>query len=245
MNPVQHAFPEILYKDEDILAVNKPSGWLSIPDRHDANILSVKSWLESKGEKVYVVHRIDKDTSGLLLLARNAEAHKYFNTLFEKRSLKKNYCGLVAGHVQEEEGSYEQPIQEHPGIPGKMCVGRKGKPALTHFRVVERFRNYTWMEFQIETGRTHQIRVHLSNAGHPIVCDPMYGSTEPVLLSAFKKKFKLSKADEAERPLVSRLALHASSVELTDRSGLEQLFTAPLTRDLDAALKQMRKWAVL
>lgn len=236
-------YPELIHADEDLLVVNKPSGWLTIPDRHDADLVSVKSWLESKYEKVFVVHRIDKDTSGLLIFARNAEAHKYYNSLFEKRSLTKNYCGLVSGTVQHEEGIVDQPIQEHPSIAGKMVVGRKGKPSLTHYYVEERFRNLTWMRFQIETGRTHQIRVHLSNAGHPIVCDALYGSSEPVYLSTFKKKFKLSKSDEQERPLVSRLALHAYSVVLTDRQGEERTFTAPLSRDLDAALKQLRKWA--
>ena len=235
--------PSILYEDENLLAIQKPSGWLSIPDRHDPELSSVKSWLESKGEKVFIVHRIDRDTSGLLLIARNEVAHKYFNSLFQNRALKKNYYGLVTGSFDEDGGVYDQPIEEHPTIPGKMRVGRKGKTAITHYQVEERFRGYTWIKFQIETGRTHQIRVHLQNSGHSLVCDPIYGSPEPIRLSTFKKKFKLSKTDEEERPLLNRLALHAFSVELTDVEGRDQIFTAPLTKDLDTSLKQLRKWA--
>ena len=234
--------PEIIYKDEDLIAINKPSGWLTIPDRHDAELYSVKSWFEAKGEKIFIVHRIDRDTSGLLLMARNAEAHKYYNTLFEQRTLKKTYYGLVVGSVPEDQGVYDQPIEQHPTLLGKMRVGRKGKPAITHYTVEERFRGYTWVKFQIETGRTHQIRVHLYNAGHSLVCDPLYGTPDPILLSSFKKKFNMSKKEEEERPLLSRLALHAYSVDLVDRHGAAHGFVAPLPRDLDATLKQLRKW---
>jgi len=234
--------PEIIYKDADLIAINKPSGWLTIPDRHDAELYSVKSWFEAKGEKIFIVHRIDRDTSGLLLLARNPEAHKYYNTLFEQRTLKKTYYGLVVGSVAEDEGVYDQPIEQHPTLLGKMRVGRKGKPAITHYTVEERFRGYTWVKFQIETGRTHQIRVHLYNAGHSLVCDPLYGTPDPILLSSFKRKFNMSKKEEEERPLLSRLALHAYSVDLVDRKGAAHAFVAPLPRDLDATLKQLRKW---
>jgi 23S rRNA pseudouridine955/2504/2580 synthase/23S rRNA pseudouridine1911/1915/1917 synthase len=238
-----HAKPELIFNNDDLLAVNKPSGWLSIPDRHDPALPSIRKWLEGKGEQIFIVHRIDKDTSGLLLLARNEKAHKYYNSLFQNRSLEKHYFGLVTGAFSEEEGVYDQPIEEHPVIPGKMRVGRKGKAAITHYRVLERFRGYSWVAFQIETGRTHQIRVHLQNAGHALVCDPIYGSADPVLLSSFKKKFNLSKKEEEERPLMSRLALHASRVALTDLQGNPLTVEAPLAKDLDATLKQLRKWA--
>lgn len=235
--------PQIIYQDADLFAINKPSGWLSIPDRHDAEIPSVKSWFEARGEKVFIVHRIDKDTSGLLIIARNEEAHKHFNTLFEKRSLTKFYYGLVVGSLADEDGVYDQPIEPHPVIQGRMRVGRKGKSAITHYHVENRFRGYTWVRFQIETGRTHQIRVHLQNAGHPLVCDPIYGTMDPVLLSTFKKKFKLSKEVLEERPLISRLALHAFSLDLINRQDESFSITAPLSKDLEAALKQLGKWA--
>ena len=233
----------IIYEDDNILVINKPSGCLTIPDRFDPELVSVKSWFEKKGQKIFIVHRIDRDTSGLLLLAKNEVAHKFYNTQFQDRSLTKNYYGLVVGTMLQEEGTFDQPIEEHPTISGKMRVGRKGKSAITHFKVEDRFRGYTWVRFQIETGRTHQIRVHLQNAGHALVCDPIYGSADPLLLSTIKrKKFNLSKDAESERPLLNRLALHAYSIQVTDQKGQKHEFVAPLSRDMDATLKQLSKW---
>jgi len=234
---------QIIYQDNDLVVINKPSGWLTIPDRYDAKLPSVKKWFELKGEPIFIVHRIDRDTSGLLLLARNEAAHKFFNQQFEQRTLTKIYFGLVTGNITEDEGTFDQPIEAHPTLLGKMRVGRKGKSAITHYKVEQRFRGYTWVRFQIETGRTHQIRVHLQNAGHALVCDPIYGSETPLLLSYIKrKKFNLSKKEEEERPLLSRLALHASSVECKGLDGKDIKITASLSKDLDATLKQLAKW---
>jgi 23S rRNA pseudouridine955/2504/2580 synthase/23S rRNA pseudouridine1911/1915/1917 synthase len=242
---VSHASPEIVYVSNDLVAVNKPSGWLSIPDRHDPNLVSVKTWLESKEDKVFIIHRIDKDTSGLIVFAKNAEAHKYYNTLFQNRSLEKTYYGIVTGTFNHEKGSCDQPIEEHPVVAGKMRVGRKGKPAITHYFVEEQFKGFSLMRFIIETGRTHQIRVHMQNIGHPLACDPLYGTGDFIKLSAFKKKFNLSKKDEEERPLLNRLALHAFSLSFEDQQGNAITLEAPLPKDMDACLKQMRKWAKL
>lgn len=226
-----------------MIAVNKPSGWLSIPDRHDAEIPSIRNWLEKKYTEVFVIHRIDRDTSGLLLFAKNEQAHKYYNQLFEKRLVKKIYVGLVTGALAEEKGTISQPVEQHPSVPGKMRVGRNGKPSITHFQLLEKFRGYTLVEFNLETGRTHQIRVHMQNMGHALVCDSMYGIADPILLSNIKKKFKLSKEVEAERPLLDRLALHAYSVEMIGQDGIPIKIEAPLSKDLEVALIQLRKFS--
>ena len=232
-----------MFENSDLIAVNKPSGWLSIPDRYDAEIPSIRNWLEKKYAEVFVIHRIDRETSGLLLFAKNEKAHKYFNQLFEQRLVKKIYIGLVAGSITEEEGTISQPIEQHPSFPGKMRIGRNGKPSITHFQVLEKFRGYTLVEFNLETGRTHQIRVHMQNMGHPLVCDAMYGMADPVMLSNIKKKFKLSKEVESERPLLDRLALHAYSIELKDQAGFPLKIEAPVSKDLEVALIQLRKFA--
>lgn len=238
-----HSGIQIVHEDQDLIAINKPSGWLTIPDRYDPEIPSVKKWFESRGSNIFIVHRIDRDTSGLLLLAKHEAAHKNFNEQFEKRLLTKNYFGLVTGIMAEDEGTFDQPIEPHPTILGKMRVGRNGKSAITHFKVEQRFKGYSWVRFQIETGRTHQIRVHLQNAGHALVCDPLYGVDTPLLLSSIKrKKFNLSKDVEAERPLLSRLALHAFSVDCKKLNGEDLSITAAISKDLDATLKQLGKW---
>ncbi|MFZ9330917.1 MAG: RluA family pseudouridine synthase [Chitinophagaceae bacterium] len=226
-----------------MIAVNKPSGWLSIPDRHDEKIPSVRSWLEKMYPKILIIHRIDRDTSGLLLFAKNEAAHKYYNQLFEQRSVKKIYQGIAVGSVILDEGSIEQPIEQHPSVPGIMRIGRNGKPSVTHFKVIERLRGFTWLEFDLETGRTHQIRVHMKHLGHPLVCDAMYGSSDPILLSAFKKKFKLSKDIESEKPLLDRLALHASIIQMKGMDGNPIQIEAPPSKDLQVALMQLKKYA--
>lgn len=232
-----------MFENSDLIAVNKPSGWLSIPDRHDAEIPSIRNWLEKKYPDVFVIHRIDRDTSGLLLFAKNEQSHKYYNQLFEQRLVKKIYMGLVAGTLTEAEGTISQPIEQHPSVPGKMRIGRNGKPSITHFHVLEKFRGYTLVEFNLETGRTHQIRVHMQNMGHALVCDAVYGMADPILLSNLKKKFKLSKEVESERPLLDRLALHAHRIELKAQDGMLIQIEAPLSKDLEVALIQLRKFA--
>jgi 23S rRNA pseudouridine955/2504/2580 synthase/23S rRNA pseudouridine1911/1915/1917 synthase len=151
--------------------------------------------------------------------------------------------GLAMGAVMQEEGTIEMPIEQHPAIPGRMRIGKNGKPSVTHFKVIERLRGYTWMEFDLETGRTHQIRVHMKHLEHPLVCDTLYGSADPVLLSSFKKKFKLSKDAASEKPLLDRLALHASSIQLKGMDGKVIKLEAPLSKDLQVALIQLRKFA--
>ena len=232
-----------MFENSDLIAVNKPSGWLSIPDRHDAEIPSIRNWLEKKYPDVFVNHRIDRDTSGLLLFAKNEQSHKYYNQLFEQRLVKKFYIGLVAGSLNVAEGTISQPIEQHPTIPGKMRIGRNGKASITHFQVLEKFRGYTLVEFNLETGRTHQIRVHMQNMGHALVCDAVYGMADPILLSNLKKKFKLSKEVESERPLLDRLALHAHRIELKGQDGVPIQLEAPLSKDLEVALIQLRKFA--
>jgi len=234
--------PDIFFENDDILAVNKPSGLLTLPDRFDAELDSLKGILNKKYGQIFVVHRLDKDTSGLIIFAKNAEAHQYYSRLFEERKVEKIYVGLVQGILPEDEGSFDQPIGEHAFIKGKMAVVRKGKHALTHYKVLETFGKYSWVSFKIETGRTHQIRVHLQNAGHPLVCDPIYGSDAPLLLSSLKKNFKLSKSEESERPLLNRLALHAWKLSLPTPEGKILELEAPLSKDLEACLKQLRKW---
>jgi len=226
-----------------LVAVNKPSGWLSIPDRHDVEIPSIRTWLEKKYPEIFIIHRIDRETSGLLLFAKNEIAHKYYNQLFEKRQVKKIYLGLTLGSIAENSGTIAQPIEQHPSVLGKMRIGRNGKPSVTHFQVLERLKGYSWVEFDLETGRTHQIRVHLQHIGHPLACDVLYGTADPLLLSSLKKKFKLSKEDEAEKPLLHRLALHAYSIEMKTMAGELIKLEAPLSKDLEVALIQLRKFA--
>lgn len=232
--------PEIISENEHFIAVNKPSGLLSIPDRLGQE-LSLKDLLKEKKGDIFTVHRLDRDTSGVIVFAKTEAAHKQLSQLFEGRDMEKYYVGLVYGTMVNTSGNIDAPIMEHPGKSTKMMTHAKGKPSSTDYTVMESFRLFSWVEFRIHTGRTHQIRVHMQHAGHSIVCDEIYGDPRPVLLSALKKNFKLAKTAETEKPILSRLALHSQRLRFELNGEIFEL-EAPLPKDLKAVLQQLRKW---
>ena len=235
---------EVFYEDDDLIIVNKPAGLLVIPDRFNADLPSLNRVLEAKtGQKIWVVHRLDKDTSGVICFAKNEHAHRYLSILFQERDVNKYYAGLVNGIVIPAEGRIESPIGEHPAVHGKMAVTKKGKMAVTDYKVVEQWPLYSLLQFQIHTGRTHQVRVHMQSIGHPIVCVELYGDGRPFLLSSIKRKYNLSKKDETEKPLLSRLALHAYKLEFIKEDGTPVSVEAPIPRDIAACINQLNKWA--
>ncbi|MGC4037404.1 MAG: RluA family pseudouridine synthase [Chitinophagaceae bacterium] len=233
--------PEIIYENENFIVLNKPSGLLSIPDREGKEI-SLKMLLLEKYGNIFTVHRLDRDTSGIIIFAKDEDTHKHLSTQFEERTTKKIYNGLVLGKMEISKDVIDKPIAEHFSRKGKMMVTAKGKSSITAFELIEQFRSYAWMQFNILTGRTHQIRIHMSDLGHPIACDELYGDDKPILLSSFKKKFKLSKLEEEEKPILNRLALHAAELSFKDANQQLLHFEAPLPKDLKALLQQLRKW---
>jgi 23S rRNA pseudouridine955/2504/2580 synthase/23S rRNA pseudouridine1911/1915/1917 synthase len=214
---------------------------LTIPDRHDERQLSLYKILNQKYRKIFIVHRLDRDTSGLILFAKNEATHKYLSQLFEQRNIEKKYLGIVRGSMPEKTGSINEPIAEHPVKKGMMIISKKGKPSLTNYEVLEDFGIYSLVQFEIQSGRTHQIRVHTKSVGHPIICDEIYGDGKPILLSSFKKKYKLSDNELEERPLISRLALHSASLHFRDIYQKEFFIEAPLPKDMKALLQQLAK----
>jgi 23S rRNA pseudouridine1911/1915/1917 synthase len=233
--------PEIIFENDDIVAVNKPAGWFSVPDRLQS-ALSLREWLAQKKGEIFTVHRLDRDTSGIILFAKNEAAHRYFSALFENREVTKIYYGLVHGVPAEPAGTIDIPIMPHPVQKGVMVTNRRGKPAQTLYEVVQDFKLYSFIRFRILTGRTHQIRLHCKHLEHPIVCDPVYGNGQPVKVSSLKKNYNPGKHTEEEKPLLSRLALHAAELTLTGMQGEPLSFTAPLPKDMGALLKQLEKW---
>ena len=230
----------IIADTPDYIALNKPSGLLSIPDREGKDI-SLKKILIEKYANIFTVHRLDRDTSGLILFAKTEEAHRHLSLQFEERQTEKIYLGFVLGSLADQKGSIDAPIAEHPVKKGLMTVYRKGKESITGYEVLEDFKIFSWVQFQIYTGRTHQIRVHSKHIGHPVLCDELYGDGKPVLLSSLKHKFKLSKNELEERPILSRLALHALSLQFVNTQGEVIKLEAPLPKDLRALLQQLRK----
>lgn len=231
----------IIFENDDFIAANKESGMLTIPDRHDDTQMSLYNLLTKKYGKIFIVHRLDRDTSGLILFAKNETSHKYLSQLFEHRNIEKKYLGIVRGSMPEKEGSINEPIAEHPVKKGQMVVNRKGKISLTNYKVLEDYGIYSLVQFEIQSGRTHQIRVHTKSIGHPIICDEVYGDGKPILLSSFKKKYKLSQNELEERPIIARLGLHSFSLHFKDASNKDFFIEAPLPKDMKALLQQLKK----
>lgn len=230
---------EVIFENEMLIAINKPAGLLSIPDREGKEV-SLKQLLQEQYGQIFTVHRLDKATSGVIVFAKDEETHKQLSQLFESRATEKIYFGLVLGSLLPAEGSVEEAIMQHPSGSGKMMLHAKGKPSITRYEVLEDFKRFSWVKFEILTGRTHQIRLHAQFLGHPIVCDELYGDGKPVYISALKKKYNLGKTAEEERPILSRLALHSGSLQFTLGDTLYS-FEADLPKDLKALLQQLRK----
>ena len=214
---------------------------LTIPDRHNENQVSLYKSLKHAYGNIFIVHRLDRDTSGLLLFAKNEATHKHLSQLFEQRKIEKHYQAIVKGALVHKTGTINEPLAEHPFHKGQMIVAKKGKPSVTDYEVLENYGIYSLINFNIHSGRTHQIRVHAKFIGHPVICDVLYGDGKPVLLSSFKKKYKLSMKEEEERPLISRLGLHSSTLHFKDIHGTEHTIEAPLPKDMRALLNQLKK----
>ncbi len=182
---------EIVYEDDDVLVINKPKGLVVHPAAGHQDDTLVNALLFSRADQLSgingelrpgIVHRIDKDTSGLLAVAKNDLAHTVLASQLKDHTMARTYEAIVCGNLKEEAGTVEAPIGRHPTDRKKMCVtARGGKEAVTHWEVVARYRGYTHVRCRLETGRTHQIRVHMAHIGHPILGDSVYGRKKPEL----------------------------------------------------------------
>jgi 23S rRNA pseudouridine955/2504/2580 synthase/23S rRNA pseudouridine1911/1915/1917 synthase len=230
----------IIFENNDFVVVDKPSGLLSIPDR-EGDELSLKKLLKDKYGEIFTVHRLDRDTSGLIVFAKNEETHKHLSRAFEERTVEKYYQGIVKGTLAEKEKTIDAPIAQNSVKKTLMIIHKRGKDAVTDYQAIEEFGRFSLVEFRIHTGRTHQIRVHMQYVGHPIVCDALYGDGEPVFLSSLKKNYNLSKNELDERPILNRLALHAHKLSFNDVNDRKFNFEADLPKDMRALLQQLRK----
>jgi RluA family pseudouridine synthase len=233
----------VLWSDEHMLVVDKPAGLPTLPDGYDAQAPHLLQAVEmAVGQPVWVVHRLDRDTSGVVVFARTAKAHRALNAQFEGRRVAKVYHALVAGHPAWNERRVTVRLQPDGDRRHRTIVSpRQGKPAVTGLLVLERWARYALVEARPETGRTHQVRVHLAAQGTPIVADELYGDGQAIFLSALKADYRAG--EKPERPLLGRLGLHAWALTLEHPLGGERLrFEAPYPKDFAAALRQLRKY---
>lgn len=234
---------EIIHEDDAVVVVNKAPFTLTIPDRYAPEKFNLYHSLKKNLGDIFTVHRLDKETSGILIFARTEEAHKHLSKQFQERTVEKIYLTLISGVLHEEEGVIDKAIAPHSYLPDRMVISHRGKPSITKFRVVEKFKSFTLVEADIKTGRTHQIRVHFQAMGYPLAVDAIYGRKEAFFLSEIKqRKYRLGK-DQEERPLMVRSSLHAHRLTFDHPVSDERLiFEAELPKDFRAVVQQLRKW---
>lgn len=202
---------DIIYEDENMLVVNKPSGMLTHPTTIERENTLVNALLYKYGDNLSdingefrrgILHRLDRNTSGLLMIAKNNDAHEFLANQIKDKTAVKKYLAIVKGSVKDEKGVINLPIGRHPTQPHKMAVVEGGKTSITEYRVIERFKNATYIELNLKTGRTHQIRVHMSYFRTPVFNDTLYGArpekikTQEQVLQAYKLQFTKPFSDE-------------------------------------------------
>lgn len=228
----------LLYEDEDIAVINKPAGLTVHPGAGQADSTMQNALLHrypslAQVPRAGIVHRLDKDTSGLLVVALNLASHTHLVRTLQAREIKREYDAIVHG-CPTGGGTVDAPIGRHPTRRTRMAVVGDGRPSVTHYRVAERFAHHTHLAVQLETGRTHQIRVHMQHLRYPMVGDPVYGT----------RSVRGAGLSDALRSLVQRFgrqALHARRLTLTQpRTGETLSFEAPLPDDMQSLLAALR-----
>ncbi|MFU8822016.1 MAG: 23S rRNA pseudouridine(1911/1915/1917) synthase RluD [Gammaproteobacteria bacterium] len=230
---------EILYEDEEILVLDKPAGLVVHPGAGNADGTLVNALLHHRPDlrilpRAGLVHRLDKDTSGVMVVACTPGAHSALVSQLEARTVKRQYEAVCAG-VMTGGGAVDAPIGRHPADRIRMAIREGGREAVTHYRVAARFRGHTHVLCRLETGRTHQIRVHMASIRHPIVGDPVYGGRLAVPRGATPALIEVLRG-------FRRQALHAAQLELVHPASGELVhFEAPLAADFQALLEALRQ----
>lgn len=233
---------EVIYKDDSIVVLNKRSGLLVAQDRYDPDAPRLDIEASKEFGQLFAVHRIDKDTSGIVVYARNAEAQRNISLQFQERTVEKVYHALVNGRPYWQDLHVDlYLLPDGDGQHRTVVNRRQGKYSVTDFTLLGVCPPYSWIEARPLTGRTHQIRAHLNAQGLSIVCDPLYGgNTHPVFLSEIKRSWRGDPFEE--RPLLKRLALHAYKITFSHPVTNERMtFVAPYSKDMDSLRKQLAK----
>ena len=230
----------IVYEDEDIIVINKQFGLVTHPGAGNwsgtlANALLYYDSNLSKLDRAGIVHRLDKNTSGLMVIARNEKSQKYLTEQLQSHLVDREYSAIVYGHMIAG-GTVDEPIGRDPKDRVKQAVSESGKDAVTHYRAIDRFKSHTHVKAILETGRTHQIRVHLSHVGHSLIGDPMYGG---------RVRFPKKASEELKEALLNfkRQALHSKKLTLNHPiSGEVMSWKAPLPDDMLKLLEVLNKF---
>jgi 23S rRNA pseudouridine1911/1915/1917 synthase len=241
---------DILLDNPNFVAISKPANLAVIPGRAEETSaleeLAQQLNLPHTGTadpRVRVVHRLDKDTTGVLLFAKNTDTQRHLSHQFQNNTIRKEYLALVAGRAIDDEATIDAPLAPHPSAKTRMHVSKHGRPAVTQYKIEQRFRDYTLLRCFPKTGKTHQIRVHLAHIGHPLAIDPLYNARAKgeLYLSAFKRNYRAS--GDAERPLIARLTLHAQKLTFDAADDGVITVEAPMPKDFRSTINMLTKYS--
>ncbi|MEE9374480.1 MAG: RluA family pseudouridine synthase [Saprospiraceae bacterium] len=233
----------ILFEDDDFVFINKTPGLLSIPDRFDHDKPNLRSMLKHHYGDIFTVHRLDMDTSGVIVFAKKAEAHALLSAIWQEGMVTKEYIAITVNTPPSTKGIIEGAIREHKTKKGTYVVSNLGKNSITDYTVTQSWEEYALLRLSLLTGRTHQIRVHLAYIGCPLLVDPAYGYQSKFYLSSIKKKKVNIKKGMEEKPLLKRTPLHAAMLkfDLPDNNGKNYQVEADLPKDMKAIKYQLDK----
>ena len=232
----------IIHEDDDLIIINKPPFVPTLHERFSTENINIFDLAKAYNPDTQICHRLDKETSGALIIAKNAEAYRHVSMAFEKRKVQKTYHALVEGIHKFEDLTINLPIL-NVGAAHVKIDKQEGKKATTIFQSIDFFKHYTLVACQPITGRMHQIRIHLASLKASIAADEMYGGKE-VLLSKIKRKYKTGNNEEAEQSLIKRFALHAYNLQFTAPNGQLIDITASYPKDFGTLLKLLSKYDV-
>ncbi len=234
---------EIVYQDQHLAVINKPAGMVTHPAPGSRSGTLVNALLHHLGslssggggtDRPGIVHRLDKDTTGLLLVAKDDQTHRALQAAIAARQVRRSYLALIWGHVVEDEGVIDAPMGRSPNDRKKMAIVTDGREAVTRFRLQDRFRSYDLLDVELQTGRTHQIRVHFAHIGHPVFGDSEYGGRERSVRGLFAPERPLAKQLLA---LLHRQALHSQSIRFSHpATGESMSFSVPPPGDFRSVL---------
>ncbi len=248
----------ILYEDDAIVVVDKPAGMIVHPAKghwegtlasalaHHFGTLSGRGGPTRPG----IVHRLDRDTSGVIVVAKNDQVHDALSAQFQSRQVEKEYLAIVVGLPDRDQDVIDEPIGDHPTHRERKAIRRedaRARPAVTKYEVIERFRGFAFVRVSPQTGRTHQIRIHLAHAGYPVLCDRLYGGratlSELELMSRGMNSAGTTSSEQANALLLDRQALHAHRLAITHPLTADRMtFEAPLPADILKTLESLRRW---
>lgn len=253
---VQSISADVIYEDDNILVANKPAGCNVVRPRHSEicpfqhGVLDYLKRSEKTAKTLHEtlyrprpVHRLDRDTSGAVIISKSSAAEHALFRQFQERTVEKEYLAVVTGEMEELMTRIDAPIADHPSDLAQMVIEeRNGKQSETATEVIERFRGFTLVRARPLTGRRHQIRIHLAHIGHPVLADEIYGGGSELYLSSIKRGYR-PKKDQEEKPLISRPALHSAAIVFVTVEGAPLRVEAPLPDDMTVLLKALRKYA--